>query len=328
MAYTAAIIGAAGYMGQEALDRVLRHPELELVALGSDSLAGEDASALDIRLNGNLPSFVPNDAALDAGADLVFVALSNPEAAALEAPASGVVIDLSGAHRLADVSLYDTWYGFAHPRPDSQSEWCYALPELQPPTGRLIANPGCYVTAAAIALGPLKDSLNVETVVVDAKSGVSGAGRTPSERTIAGTVLENVSPYKVGEHQHLPELAQVLGFAPTFVPHMLPIRRGLLATCYVDLDCGVDAHAALSDFYADAPLVHVLPAGVAPEIAHVQHTDEVELGVFTDRATGRTIVIAAEDNLGKGGAGQAVQNANLALELEETLGLRRAGVLV
>jgi N-acetyl-gamma-glutamyl-phosphate reductase len=328
MPYTAAIAGAAGYMGQEALDRVLAHPELEVVALGSDSLAGETAAALDVRLNGHLPPFVPNEEALGAGADVVLAALSNAEAAALEPPASGVVVDFSGAHRLADTSLYKTWYGFEHPKPDAQAEWCYALPELQPPTARLIANPGCYVTAVALALSPLKDELDPSTVVVDAKSGVSGAGRTPNERNLAGTVLDNFSPYKIGEHQHLPELEQVLGYTPTFVPHMLPILRGLLATCYVDLDDGVDAHALLSEFYGDAPLVRVLPQGVAPEIGRVQHTDEVELGVFVDRATGRTILIAAEDNLGKGGAGQAVQNANVALGLEQTLGLRRSGVLV
>ncbi len=328
MPYRAVIVGASGYMGQEALDRVLAHPELELVALGSDSLAGRPAAALDVRLNGHLPPFVANAEALSADADVVFAALSNAEAATLEPPAEGVVVDFSGAHRLADTALYDEWYGFTHPRPDAQADWCYALPELLPPTGRLIANPGCYATAVALALAPLTDVLDPATVIVDAKSGVSGAGRTPSDTTIAGAVLENLSPYKVGVHQHVPEMAQVLGFAPTFVPHLLPIRRGLIATCYVDLEPGADAHELLADAYADAPLVRVLPRGVAPEIGRVQHTDEVELGVFTDRATGRTIVIAAEDNLGKGGAGQAVQNANLALGLEQTLGLRRTGVLV
>jgi N-acetyl-gamma-glutamyl-phosphate reductase len=328
MPFTAAIAGAAGYMGQEALDRVLAHPELELVALGSDSLAGRPAGALDVRLNGHLPAFVPNEDALAAGADVVFAALSNAEAAVLEPPAAGVVVDFSGAHRLADPSLYARWYGFEHPRPEAQTEWCYALPELLPPTGRLIANPGCYVTAVLLALLPLRETLDPASVVVDAKSGVSGAGRTPSDTTIAGAVLENVSPYKVGEHQHVPEMAQLLGFAPTFVPHLLPVRRGLIATCYVDLEPAVDAYEVLRDAYAEAALVRVLPPGVAPELSRVQHTDEVELGVFTDASTGKTIVIAAEDNLGKGGAGQAVQNANLALGLDQTLGLRRTGVLV
>jgi len=325
---TVAIAGAAGYMGQEALDRVLGHPELEVLALGSDSLAGRPAAALDVRLNGHLPAFGTNAEALAAGADVVLAAVGNEEAAAIEPPAAGILVDLSGAHRLADTSLYPGWYGFEHPKPDAQSAWCYALPELLPPTGRLIANPGCYVTAVLLALVPLRDALDPATVVVDAKSGVSGAGRTPKDSTLAGAVLENLSPYKVGEHQHVPEMAQVLGFAPTFVPHLLPVRRGLVATCYVDLDEGVDAHGLLTEFYADAPLVHVLPRDVVPELSRVQSTDEAELGVFIDKATGRTIVIAAIDNLGKGGAGQAVQNANLALGLEPTLGLRRTGVLV
>jgi N-acetyl-gamma-glutamyl-phosphate reductase len=328
MPFTAAIAGTSGYMGQEALDRVLVHPELELVALGSDSLAGKPAWALDVRLNGHLPPFVPNEEALSSGADVIFAALANTEAAALEPPASGVVVDFSGAHRLADTSLYSRWYGFEHPRPRTQPDWCYALPELLPPTGRLIANPGCYVTAVLLALLPLRDVLDPESVVIDAKSGVSGAGRTPSDTTIAGAVLDNLTPYKVGGHQHVPEMAQVLGFAPTFVPHLLPVRRGLVATCYVDVDADADPHELLAEAYADAPLVRVLPRGIAPELARVQHTDEVELGVFTDESTGKTIVIAAEDNLGKGGAGQAVQNANLALGLEQTLGLRRTGVLV
>src|SRR3954452_3260521 len=198
---TVAILGCAGYTGQETLDRVLNHPGLEAVALGSDSQAGQPAVALDPRLarNGSLPALVTNDEAAASGADVVFWCLSNERAAALDPPADGVV-DLSGAHRLADTSLYPQWYGFEHPRPEGQAEWCYALPELLPPSGRLIANPGCYVTAAVLALAPLRDVVDPATVVVDAKSGVSGAGRTPSEATTAGAVLENMKPYAIGRH--------------------------------------------------------------------------------------------------------------------------------
>jgi N-acetyl-gamma-glutamyl-phosphate reductase len=327
---TAAILGTAGYTGQETLDRVLNHPELEPVALGSDSQAGQVAAVLDPRLsrNGALPDLVTNDEALTSGADVVFCCLANDRAAALEPPATGVVIDLSGAHRLADTSLYDEWYGFTHPRPESQSEWCYALSELQPPTTRLIANPGCYVTAAALALFPLKDVVDPATVVVDAKSGVSGAGRTPSEATIAGAVLENLKPYSIGRHRHVLEMQMLLGFAPTFVPHLLPVRRGLLATCYANGVSADEARRLLESAYAGSDVVSVLPEGVTPEIARVVHTDAVEIGVFADPPSGRTIVIAAEDNLGKGAAGQAVQNANLALGLPETAGLRLYGVKV
>jgi N-acetyl-gamma-glutamyl-phosphate reductase len=324
------ILGVAGYTGQETLDRALAHPELELVALGSDSQAGKSAEVLDPRLrrNGKLPALVPNDEALAAGAELILSCLPNQRAALIEVPAEATVVDVSGVHRLQDTSLYEEWYGFAHPRPETQAEWCYGLPELQPPTTRLIANPGCYVTAALLALAPLKDVIDPKTVVVDGKSGVTGAGGTPSARTIAGAVLDNVSPYKVGRHQHVPEMAQMLGFAPTFIPHVLPIKRGLIVTCVVDLDTGVDARALLEAAYAGSPVVSVLPEGEAPEIARVLLTDAVEIGVFTDRATGRTIVIAAEDNLGKGAAGQMIQNANRWLGLDETLGLRLHGVTV
>jgi N-acetyl-gamma-glutamyl-phosphate reductase len=323
---TAAIIGCSGYTGQETLDRVLAHPELDLLALGSDSLAGELASALDIRLNGSLPAFVSNADALASGTDVLFVCLGHDEAAALEPPADAVVVDLSGAHRLRDSALYDSWYGFTHPRAEALGDWSYALPELYPPCGTLIANPGCYATAVLLALGPLADSLDPESVVVDAKSGVSGAGRAPKPSSHAGFVLENLSPYRAGSHQHAPELEQALGFPVCFVPHLLPLRRGLLATCYAR--AADDARERLEDAYADSDVVRVLPEGMAPELGRVQGTDTAELALFEDRPTGKTIVACAIDNLGKGAAGQAVQNANLALGLEETAGLRLSGVLV
>jgi len=321
-----ALLGASGFSGQETLDRVLAHPELELVALGSDSLAGSPASVLDPRLNGSLPSFVTNDAALTAGAELVFCCLEHERAAALDPPADAVVVDLSGAHRLSDPELYPVWYGFEHPAPDALDGWSYAIPELFPPAGSLIANPGCYATAVVLALAPLVEAIEPTGVVVDAKSGVSGAGRTLKASSHAASVLENVSPYKVGSHQHAPELEQALGFPVCFVPHLLPVKRGLLATCYVT-PTG-DLREALEAVYAAAPAVTVLPEGIAPELSRVQGTDGAEIGVFTDRATGTGIVVCALDNLGKGAAGQAVQNANLALGLPETAGLRLAGVLV
>jgi N-acetyl-gamma-glutamyl-phosphate reductase len=316
---TAAILGCAGYTGQETLDRVLAHPELELVALGSDTLAGAPAAALDPRLNGSLPAFSTNEAAAAAGADVLFLCLDSDAAAAFTPPADGtIVVDLSGAHRLVDDELARAWYGVA------PGAWSYGLPELFPPAGPLIANPGCYATAALLALAPFAGE--IATAVVDAKSGVSGAGKSPKPSSHAGFVLENLSPYAVGAHRHAPEIAQQLGHAVCFVPHLLPVRRGLLATCYVQTDA--DVRALLEDAYAGSPVVRVLPEGVAPELARVQTTDAAELGVFTDGATGTTIVICALDNLGKGAAGQAVQNANLALGLDETAGLRLQGVLV
>jgi N-acetyl-gamma-glutamyl-phosphate reductase len=324
--FATAILGASGYAGQETLDRVLSHPELEIVALGSDSLAGSPASALDPRLNGELPPFVPNDEALAAQAEVVFCCLDHERAAALVPPPEAVVVDLSGAHRLHDPALYPEWYGFVHPRPDELRDWSYSVPELALPTGTLVANPGCYATAVLLALAPLDDVIEPTGVVVDAKSGVSGAGRALKPSSHAASVLENVAPYKVGRHQHSPELEQVLGFPVCFVPHLLPVRRGLIATCYVPPAAGL--RHALEAAYSTAPCVTVLPEGVVPQLSRVQGTDAAEIGVFTDRATGAGIVICALDNLGKGAAGQAIQNANVVLGLPATSGLRLAGVPV
>jgi len=234
---TAAIIGCAGYTGQETLDRVLAHPALEPVALGSNSLSGSPAAALDPRLNGSLPSFVTNAEAAASGADVLFLCLGHQDAAAFEPPADTVVVDLSGAHRLTDPDLARAWYG------DAPGAWSYGLPELYPSQGSLIANPGCYATAALLALGPLAGSLT--SAVVDAKSGVSGAGKSLRASSHAGSVLENLTPYAIGTHRHAPEIGQQLGFPVCFVPHLLPVRRGLLATCYVQTDA--DARTLLED---------------------------------------------------------------------------------
>jgi N-acetyl-gamma-glutamyl-phosphate reductase len=319
-----AILGASGYAVQETLDRILRHPELEVVALGSDSLAGESAAALDVRLNGSLPRFVSNEAAAASGAELLLLCLGHDRAAAFVPPADTVVVDLSGAHRLQDVDLYAQWYGWEHP--STNAGWSYAVPELFPPSTRWVANPGCYATAAILALAPVKDAVDAASVVVDAKSGMTGAGRELKPSSHAGFVLENLSPYKVGSHQHAPEIAQALGFPVTFVPHLLPVRRGLLATCYVTPTA--ELRPLLEDAYAGSHVVRVLPEGVVPELARVQHTDGAEIALFEDAATGRAVVICAIDNLGKGAAGQAIQNANLALGFDETAGLCLSGVFV
>ena len=327
---TTAIVGASGYSGQETLDRVLAHPELELLALGSDSLAGKPAQALDPRLSRNgtqAPGFVTNEEALACGAELVFLCLDHERAAALDPPAKGVVVDVSGAHRLRNAAAYEAWYGFSHPKPEGLADWSYAVPELFPPAGRLIANPGCYATAAILALAPLAGAIDPESVVVDEKSGVSGAGRALKPFSHAAQVLENVSPYKVGSHQHAAEIEQALGFPVCFVPHLLPVKRGLIATCYARATAS-DLRERLEAAYDSSPAVTVLDEGLVPELARVQGTDEAEIGLFQDRATGRAIVVCAIDNLGKGAAGQAVQNANLALGYRETAGLRLHGVLV
>jgi N-acetyl-gamma-glutamyl-phosphate reductase len=314
---TAAILGTAGYTGQETLDRLLGHPALEALALGSDSQAGKPAQALDPRLNGSLPAFVTNDEAAASGADVLFLCLGHDEAAAFAPAGDGVVVDLSGAHRLSDPAAAERWYGIA------PGAWSYGLPEISPPEGRLIANPGCHATAALLALWPLRNAID-GPVVVDSKTGMTGAGRGLKDTTHAGFVLENLSPYAVEGHRHTPEIEQLLGRAVTFVPHLLPVRRGLLVTCYVLVEG--DARALVEAAYAAAPAVRVLPEGVVPELARVHGTDGAEIGLFGNGET--TVVICAIDNLGKGAAGQAVQNANLALGLPETAGLRLHGVPV
>ena len=328
---TVAIVGASGYAGQETLDRVLAHPSLELYALGSDSLAGRPAAELDPRLGRNgwrgIPRFITNEAALSCGADVVFLCLSHEEAATVTPPPRGVVVDLSGAHRFVDPGVYPSWYGFEHPHPDDLESWSYGLPEVTAPVGRLVANPGCYATAALLALAPIKDEIEREVVVVDAKSGMTGAGRSLKPSSHAGAVLENVAPYRVGEHQHAPEIASLLGFPVALVPHLLPVRRGLIATCYVR-PLGSDLRSILEAHYAESHVVTVLPEGIAPELSRVQATDGAEIGVFGDRLTGGAFVVCALDNLGKGAAGQAVQNVNLLFGFPETAGLRLSGVLV
>ena len=184
---------------------------------------------------GPLPRFVPNEEALAADAELVFCCLDDERAAAFEPPVGAVVVDLSGAHRIG------------------ADGWCYALPELAPPSGRLIANPGCYATAALLALAPIAGIIDPASVVVDGKSGISGAGRGLKERSHAAVVLDNVTPYAVGGHRHSPEIAQLLGFPVAFVPHVVPLRRGLVCTCYVT--ASEDPRPLLEASYAGSHVV-------------------------------------------------------------------------
>ena len=242
---TVAILGSAGYTGQETLDRVLAHPGLELVALGSDSLAGRPARALDPRLYGNVPMFTANLDAGKSGADLIFLCLGNEQAAAFEPPDGAVVIDLGGVHRLTDQALAARWYGL------TPGAWSYGLPEVHPAEGRLIANPGCYATATLLALWPLRDVVEGD-VIVDAKSGMTGAGKTLRDSSHAGAVLENFAPYAVGGHRHAPEISQLLERPITFVPHLLPVRRGLLATCLLP-HRGRCSRARRAAYYASKP---------------------------------------------------------------------------
>ena len=326
---SAAIIGASGFSGQETLDRVLAHPELELLALGSDSLAGAARDRARPAPRPQRPRRAagvrPNDEALASGADVVFLCLDHERAAALEPPADGVVVDLSGAHRL-DAADYPAWYGFDHPSPDASTPGRTPAGAL-PPDRPAVANPGCYATAALLALAPLADAIDPATVVVDGKSGVSGAGKslkpTLARRRRARerrAVPRRRAPARARDRAAA-RLPGLLRPAPPAGPPRPD--RDLLR----EADAG-DLRDRLEAAYAATPAVALLPEGATPDLARVQGTDAAEVALFEDRATGRAIVVCAIDNLGKGAAGQAVQNANLVLGLDETAGLRLHGVLV
>ena len=327
---TVAILGASGYSGQETLDRVLRHPELEVVALGSDSLAGEPAAALDVRLNGSLPAFVANDEALARGRRRrLRLPLARPCRGARSAGRHRRRRPLRRAPPARTPRSIPRGTASSIRTPAALGDWSYAVPELFPPTGSLIANPGLLRDRRDPRARAAEATRSIRRAsIVDAKSGVSGAGRQLKESSHAGFVLENVSPYKVGAHQHAPEIAQALGFPVCFVPHLLPVRRGLLATCYVQPiadDLRVAARGRVRRQRRRARAAGGRRARARARAAHRRRGD---------RASSRTArpvtpsSICALDNLGKGAAGQALQNANLALGLDETLGLRLAGVLV
>jgi N-acetyl-gamma-glutamyl-phosphate reductase len=259
--------------------------------------------------------------------DLVAVAYPHAEAAALvsELVDRGArVLDVSADHRLRDPALYPAVYGFAHPRPDLLAEAVYGLPELYREAiraARVVANPGCYPEASLLALLPLRGA--IADVVIDSKSGVSGAGRTPSATVHYSHATDNVTPYKVYSHRHAPEIEQELGLPVTFTPHLVPVDRGLLSTCYARLTDGAlhpdDLLDAYRAFYAGHPFVEVVEA--PPGMRAVQRTNYAQVHPVADPRGGRVTAFGVIDNLGKGAAGQAVQNLNLMAGRPETEGL-------
>jgi N-acetyl-gamma-glutamyl-phosphate reductase len=329
-------VGASGYSGSVAARLVAAHPKLELAFATSDKHAGAGVGDhLGVRLADAAMRFAGNAEALarGAGCDAVILATSAQVSARL-APAfleqGKVVVDLSGAFRL-DAGAYPRWYGFAHPSPATLERAHYGLPELlgSPPAGALVANPGCYPTAALLALGPLVREGLVEPagIVVDAKSGVTGAGRQEGEAYSFVEVADDVRAYKVLAHQHTPEIARVLArWAPgvrlTFTPHLLPIKRGLIATCYAQPRPGATAarvKQCLADVYAGSAFVRTM----APEdvtLKGVVGTNACHVGATADDGD-VVVAVAAIDNLLKGAAGQAVQNINRMNGWDEATGL-------
>jgi N-acetyl-gamma-glutamyl-phosphate reductase len=339
--YTAAVVGASGYAGGELVRLLLGHPHLQVGALAAGSSAGQRVTALHPHLTALADrTFVATEPAALADADVVFLALPHGESGALAAQlgADTLVIDLGADHRLERADAWAAYYGGVH-----AGTWTYGMPELGDQRAavagaRRIANPGCYPTGVILGLAPLLAAGLVEPddVVVVAASGTSGAGRKPSDSLLATTVMGQLSAYKVGGvHQHTPEMEQALSGAAgeqvtvSFTPVLAPMPRGILATTTARLAPGVTTellHEALHATYADEPFVTVLPSGSWPQTGATLGANAVHLQVAADTHAGRAVVVSAIDNLVKGAAGQALQNANLALGLPETAGLTAIGV--
>jgi N-acetyl-gamma-glutamyl-phosphate reductase len=333
------IIGASGFTGVELLRIAAQHPDYEVVVATGDSQAGTRAAALYPSLAVRYPdlTFTEFDAATTEGLDLVFLGLPHEASMAL-APSLvgkvGCVVDLSAAYRLRDASLYPVWYGFDHDQPELLAEAVYGLPELYRADlkgARLIATPGCHVTAASLALRPLVDQGLIATngVIVDSATGITGAGRALKHSSMFCTVDENYEAYGLLDHRHTPEIEQVVGAQVLFTPHLTPMNRGILATCYARPAPGVHLStesvlAALSTAYAGEPFVVVRPE--SPATKATLGSNAVHLTARFDERTGTVISLCAIDNLTKGASGGAVQAANVALGLDEGAGLTAVGV--
>ncbi|TDB38858.1 MAG: N-acetyl-gamma-glutamyl-phosphate reductase [Actinobacteria bacterium] len=334
-----AIIGAAGYAGAELTRLVLGHPDLELVTVTSAAEAGKTVADVYPALAGcTLVYAEPALASIAANVDIAFLAVPHTAALAL-APglldAGITVIDASADFRLRDASIYAAWYGVEHSAPDLLADAIYGLPELWRdalPGARLVACPGCYPTATLLAAAPAIEAGVVTSgrVIVDAKSGVSGAGRSAVPGTHYVAVNESVAAYKVVAHRHTPEIAQGLadlGLSDprvAFTPHLVPMTRGLLSTVYFEAGAGTDTDAIYSMYaerYKDEPFVTVHPSGRMPATAEVRGSNRAHIGVAVDAASRTLVVACAIDNLVKGTSGQAVQCANIVLGIPETTGL-------
>jgi N-acetyl-gamma-glutamyl-phosphate reductase len=324
-----AVAGASGYAGQELLRLLARHPHVRLEAAmtSSPDSAARPLPRLSRVFTGELQ---PLDTERLAAAGTVFLAVPEAASAALvpELQARGVtrIFDLSGAFRLRDLDLRKKWYPATASEPDGLAYGLTELAKADIAAARVVACPGCYPTAALLALQPLADAGLLDLahgIVIDAKSGISGAGRTPSDRTHFSEVHGSVAAYSIFGHRHTPEIEQQLGADVTFVPHLVPLDRGILETIYARVRPDVTAfeiEAALTAAYDEAPFVR-LTGDALPEVKHVAHTNFCDIGWKFDAATRRLVLVSCIDNLIKGAAGQAVQNFNVALGFDETAGL-------
>lgn len=341
MGISVAVAGASGYAGGELLRLLAAHPDLDLTVATAASNAGQPITAVHPHLAQFADrSFVATDAAALTSSDVVFLALPHGQSAAIATQLSEqqLVIDIGADFRLRDPAQWSKFYGGAH-----AGAWTYGLPELPGARelikgSRRIANPGCYVTTATLALAPLlaHDLAEPDDVVIVAASGTTGAGRGMKPNLMASEVMGSMSAYSVGgTHRHTPEIEQNLSdvagrpVTVSFTPVLAPMPRGILATCTARPKPGVDAaaiRAAFEKAYADEPFVHLLPETVWPQSAATLGSNSAHVQVALDEHAGRVVVVATLDNLTKGAAGQALQNANIALGLDETAGLPIAGV--
>ena len=333
------IIGASGFTGAELLRICASHPHFEVKYATGDSQAGTLARSLYPSLAATYPNLVFEEfeMAKALACDVLFLGL--PHEASLELVPQLInkvklVVDLSAAFRLTDVSLYPQWYGFTHTHPDLVASAVYGLPELNREalqTAKLIATPGCYVTAASLALAPLVKAgvINPQGVIVDAASGVSGAGRAAKHSNSFNTVDEDFTAYGLLDHRHTPEIEQVTGAQILFTPHLAPMNRGILATCYARPAVGTTPTTAsllavLARAYAKEPLIVV--GQNSPSTKATLGTNVTHITARYDERTGYVMVLSALDNLAKGASGGAVQAANVALGLNELDGLSMVGM--
>jgi N-acetyl-gamma-glutamyl-phosphate reductase len=335
------VLGASGYTGADLVRLALLHPRMEITALTANTHAGKTMAEVFPHFSFvELPRLTTVEDADWGSVDAVFCGLPHGTTqeitkAVLAKHPKVKFIDMSADFRLRNPETYKTWYGHDHLAMDLQAEAVYGLTEHYRTAirdARLVACPGCYPTASLLALLPLASSgrIDVTDIVIDAKSGVSGAGRGLKQNLLFTEAGEGLSPYSVGKHRHAPEIEQEISKASgqdvivNFTPHLIPMSRGELCTSYVRLAGGAtadDLRAELIDAYRDEPFVHVAPAGVLPQTQNVRGSNYCQIGVVADRIPGRAIVISVIDNLVKGSAGQAVQNFNLMFDIEETTGL-------
>lgn len=333
-----AVVGASGYTGADLVRLAQTHPQLEIAALAAGARAGAAMDDVWPHFAGaSLPRIVGASEIDWASIDVVFGCLPHGASAELLGGIVGPrIVDLSADFRLKDAQSYAEWYGLSHPRPELLPRSLYGLTEFARdglPAAELVACPGCYPTAALLALLPLVDRrlIDPSRISISAMSGISGAGRSAKEANLFCEVGESATPYGLGRHRHMPEIEQELsrhaGIALTisFTPHLVPMNRGELLTITVESPAGpVALRDALAARYAGEPFVHLLKPGVAPSTRMVRGSNHAVVNVFPDRLAGRAIVVVAIDNLVKGSSGQAIQNMNLMFGLPETMGLEQA----